>query len=742
MELYKSVHIITRIIQPLEKLDVDKFMIQSSSILKNVDEEFGNSLLLKKQKSKIDHIYKNVWLNISFLSNPYEYIHPKITKYYKNDKIVSMNKPISRAFYKMWEIMNIFPIFNYKYNNNNLLYHKDVNYIPSIKTAHLCEGPGGFIEAVLKKRAELKNNLNHTTDEIHGLTLMSENKNKLFSHIMDKINIHYGDINDINTIHSFYQIFKFKKAHLITADGGFEDENREDIQEQLHYQLIFSEIITALAIQEINGRFICKIFDINTKLTAFYIKLLSYFYKEVYIYKPTSSRPINSERYLICIDFIGVSLPILNKLFEIKKIWSKIDSSGGMSDKIDQYVYSIYNDSSYTYNDISTFNNLYLIQQIKYINFALGSISNMDEYFFLNKIKQTQLNYSLEWCHENNIPTYNKYNIDDSNYILNMVNYIKSKDIVNIKKKIHSKGKLQLFIYCYITKSYDIIHLFINDIKLHNLIYYLTSYQIIDLFNNLNIEHKKSIIYPLSNYSYLFMNKPENIELKEYMMTHFKKEIFKYIIKTPNERLKYIIKTENFDILKQLFEDEPTLLDEMIKLAVNYNLSLSFIERLYNLNDKYVFTEELAIKTIKFGNFEIFRFIISKTNSIQITNNYIFNYVIKYEYPIDIILSMLKMFTHTPFYNIYELLKRDAKDIELIMTEFNIQHFNHPTGIKIFNLINENYKISIPVLLIIYKTEFLKWNIQEYNYLKNKLSLEQLEELIELINFHLYDNKI
>ena len=125
MDLYKSIPIIRKIHRPKEKLDVNKFFMKSSIEIKRYDIELGPYMLLETQKKKIDNIHKNIWLNISFLSNPYEYIHPKITKYYKNDRIVSINKPISRAFYKMWEIMNIFPIINNTLNYRNILYHND-----------------------------------------------------------------------------------------------------------------------------------------------------------------------------------------------------------------------------------------------------------------------------------------------------------------------------------------------------------------------------------------------------------------------------------------------------------------------------------------------------------------------------------------------------------------------------------------------------------------------------------------
>lgn len=760
MDLLKSINIVTKINRPTECLDISKFLLKSSIDIKRYNSDLGSYMLLETQKSKIDNIHKNIWLNISFLSNPYEYIHPKITKYYKNDRIVSMEKPISRAFYKMWEIMNVFPILKDTINNQNILYHTEKPHLDNIKTAHLCEGPGGFIEALIKKRG-------HNMDEIHGLTIKCENKNKLFNSIIDQvkeeesyINIHYGDITNINTIIKFNEKFIEKKAYIVTADGGFEDENREDIQEQIHSQLIFSEIITALSIQAHNGRFICKIYDINTELTAFMIKLLTYFYKDVYIFKPTASRPINSERYLICLDFIGINDNILNKLYEIKKIWSEIDETGGLSNKKDQlYTYSIYNDNNINYNDISRFNFLYTNQQLKYINFALGSISNIHDIYFLDKIKQFQIDYSIEWCLDNNIPIHNKYqkfkdSSKDSSII--SVNYnpidfiyksilqsIDDDNEVLLQKYSSSiriyKGKTQLFIYTYLQKKYHLLKYFIKYIRLSNLLYYLDNNQIVDLLSNISIENRMNIVLPITKICILYINKSENSNLKYYLLKHYKKNIQAMIIKTPLHRLKYFIKFEKFEILRELSND-PYLSKKIMKYALYYNTSVNFIKKMHSIITHYNFIEDDLIQTIKYGNFEMFRYIRNITN-LKIHNKYMFNYVIKYDFPIDIIIELLNMFNISPNYNIYKLMKRDTNDIEMIFNQFNKNKFNHPNT-KIYHFINDNYKISMNLLLILYKYKILNWTIQDYNFLKNKLTDSDMKELVKLITYHLYDNKL
>ena len=79
-------------------------------------------------KRQIDDHAKE-WDEIKKYTNPYEFINTTIP-YTKIS--VCKYKPISRAFFKLLELYNIFEIIK-----------KD----KSINTFHLAEGPGGFIEA-------------------------------------------------------------------------------------------------------------------------------------------------------------------------------------------------------------------------------------------------------------------------------------------------------------------------------------------------------------------------------------------------------------------------------------------------------------------------------------------------------------------------------------------------------------------------------------------------------------------
>jgi 23S rRNA U2552 (ribose-2'-O)-methylase RlmE/FtsJ len=236
-----------------------------------------------------------------------------LTKLYFN---IKKDAPwiLSRAFYKLWEILFLFDL---------------VKMDKSITYAALAEGPGSFLQALMYYREKFYPK-DHQKDKYFGVSIHSEEKNVkdianqfIGYHELKnpgKVHVHKtygkkeasksktkdnGDLTDFKTISLFKKdIKKTKKwADLVTADGGFEWRD-ENFQEQEAYPLIFGEMLAALNVQAKNGSFVLKIFESFTPLTLKIIYILTSFYDQVQIYKPYTSRPSNSEKYVICKGFL------------------------------------------------------------------------------------------------------------------------------------------------------------------------------------------------------------------------------------------------------------------------------------------------------------------------------------------------------------------------------------------------------------------------------------------------------
>ncbi|KAK0090863.1 hypothetical protein PV325_000029 [Microctonus aethiopoides] len=170
--------------------------------------------------------------------------------------------------------------------------------------ADVCAGPGGFSEYVLWRRK--------WTAKGFGFTLRDSNDFKLdefFAGSPETFHTYYGPKEDGNVYDpenqkAFAELVmhqtKGQGVHFMMADGGFSVEGKENIQEILSKQLYLCQCLVALMIVREEGHFVTKLFDLFTTFSAGLVYLMSRCFRQISIFKPNTSRPANSERYLIC----------------------------------------------------------------------------------------------------------------------------------------------------------------------------------------------------------------------------------------------------------------------------------------------------------------------------------------------------------------------------------------------------------------------------------------------------------
>jgi 23S rRNA U2552 (ribose-2'-O)-methylase RlmE/FtsJ len=343
--------------------------------------------ILNKYKNEIDNIDKDVWNKYKSLVNEYEMIFNN--KNVKNN--VSTYIPISRAYFKLWEILTHFDIVDNKASLNLLC---------------IAEGPGGFVEAIYNYRKKNNNNFNKAT----CITLNSDDRNipnwTKANHFLKhnpSIKLVYGvdntgDIYNPENIKFLINKFKHSKANLITADGGFDFSDDYKNQEQNSYQLIICEIVCALGCLKEGGHFVIKIFEIFTHLTVKIIYFLTRFFKSVSINKPLSSRNLNSEKYLICKDFVGIQSNMIDSLLILLEKWSDLKSQ------------NIYINDIFIFNVPREFENMIKNYNIYYVKNNVYNILKTLTYIKLNlpdseidKIKQQLYILASLWCYKNDI---------------------------------------------------------------------------------------------------------------------------------------------------------------------------------------------------------------------------------------------------------------------------------------------------------------------------------------------------
>ena len=380
------------------------FDIKPSNIKLKFDEKLEikiNKSLAKYLKIVKEQISDNIsqWDNIKKFTNPYEYIHTSVPGYKFS---VSRLKPLSRSFFKMIEIYNIFKLGE--------MFKKNIN------TFHLAEGPGGFIEAFVFLRK-------NSTDNYRGMTLIDSNcnvpgwkKSESFLKSNPNVKIEYGADKTGNlykTENLKYAMENYQNSmDIITGDGGFDFSIDFNKQELLAFRLIFSQIAFAITMQKKGGVFILKVFDIFLEPTVQLIYFLSCFYENVYIMKPNTSRYANSEKYIVCKRFkYANTIEISKKFLSIFYVLDRMDPKYIIKTIINvpiQYYYLC---------QIEEMNAILGQRQIENILLTIKMIEDKNwAKEHINQLKNANIKKSIYWCMKNNI-NYNK-NIQPQNLFL------------------------------------------------------------------------------------------------------------------------------------------------------------------------------------------------------------------------------------------------------------------------------------------------------------------------------------
>ena len=355
-------------------------------------------------KEKIGHLDKeHKWELAKKMVNPYELVYT-----HDDDRLppsISLDQPLSRSYFKLIEILDVL---------------KFLDDYTKVRTAHIAEGPGGFVQAI-HARANAKNKqiissiamtLRPTTTHIPGWK-----KASVFLHKHKQVKIHYGeddtgDIYSVKNQNSFIEEAK-PGVNLFTADGGFDFSSDYSYQEQNVYHLLVCSSIIGLQVLLPGGSFVLKFFDCNSQHTIQLIILLARCFKEWTLYKPAMTRPCNSERYFLGRGFRGIIPECLAALRKIE------EQSRFLRDPVLDKNLEFEDEFLNRHIDTS------ISQQVKYIESAI-TISKSSDLWWSRWISLSIAQSSL-WCetfHVNAHPRRSYLKIINDKYEhINLINY-------------------------------------------------------------------------------------------------------------------------------------------------------------------------------------------------------------------------------------------------------------------------------------------------------------------------------
>jgi len=329
---------------------------------------------INEYEGKLSHD-KN-WEYYKKVVNPYELVYTQ--KKYDNfpESIYSL-KPLSRSYFKMIEILDLIHFFD---------------NVDNIRSAHVCEGPGGFIQALFDEASKKNKKIITST----AMTLKSRQTNvpgwKRAAHFLKMnrcIRILYGEDETGNIMKPVNQQYFIDyctiKMNIFTADGGFDFSYDYENQEQLIFPLLVASTKIGFEVLKKGGVFILKFFDFYHKYTIDLLYFLSCHFTEWTLYKPSTSRPCNPEQYFIGKGFTGCS----NVVLDVMRLWCSILENNQPLESLLKMPY--------------TFNIIYELQrnsfktQTEYLEKVFNMIDKNDDNIIKNCLKNNEKT-SYEWC--------------------------------------------------------------------------------------------------------------------------------------------------------------------------------------------------------------------------------------------------------------------------------------------------------------------------------------------------------
>ena len=212
------------------------------------------------------------WKDQSRRSNPYEVVH-----------MYDPDNRISRAYYKMQELQAEFTDL--------------VRPGQTKSVVCLCEAPGGFIESILQTVPQGCRVITNSHSET-GINFSNKIRNDARIAIVTGID---GDITNKATVDAVVKASK-GAADLVTADGSCDATVDYHGQEKLNLSIFRGEIDTALGSLKTGGAFVIKMFDLHCIASERLVRELYEWFEKVSIVKPRTSRPCNSEKYVVCLN--------------------------------------------------------------------------------------------------------------------------------------------------------------------------------------------------------------------------------------------------------------------------------------------------------------------------------------------------------------------------------------------------------------------------------------------------------
>ena len=161
--------------------------------------------------------------------------------------------------------------------------------------------------------------------------------------------------------------------------------------------------------QKHGGHFILKLFDCFLHHTIDILALLSSLYEKVYITKPQTSRYANSEKYIICKNYIGPNCnTIYNSFYNVFK--TLLTTEMPINRLLNIPLTLLFT------TKIEEYNAIFGQQQIENIHYTLNLVDCTNKEEKYNNLLKKNIKKCIDWCTKYEI-AYNNINYNNNNNV-------------------------------------------------------------------------------------------------------------------------------------------------------------------------------------------------------------------------------------------------------------------------------------------------------------------------------------
>lgn len=401
LHLCDHIRLFTKVIVPRQI----QYQIESNRV---IHEPTSEENILHDCRNKITEYEQRIsngrnWEYYKKVVNPFELVYTQ-KKYPHFPDSICFIKPLSRSYFKMIEILDVLSFYQ--------LFPGE-----QLRTAHVCEGPGGFIEALFDEATKKQRRIQMSV----AMTLKSKKTNipgwKRATYFLQKnknVKIIFGEdeTGDIMRPENQQYFIDYTtnhesggKTHIFTADGGFDFSGDYMKQEQMVFPLLLASTKIGLEVLKAGGVFILKLFDFYHKSTMDLLYFLSMHFEEWTLYKPGMSRPCNPEHYFVGKGFTGCT----DEEFDMLRLWCSIlDPTMNHSTASESLPLDSLFTCEYAPEFVEMIENIRhksFLLQTEYLNRVFQMIDQNNDELIKHYVQKNEKT-SYDWCIRFNVPIY------------------------------------------------------------------------------------------------------------------------------------------------------------------------------------------------------------------------------------------------------------------------------------------------------------------------------------------------